>query len=318
MWFKQAQLFQLTDSFRYTPITLVEKLDELAFEECLPSMPYGAGWVSPVDEEGAPLVQSMNGYMMICLQIEEKILPPIVVRQELLKKIKQIENSENRKVGQKEKYALQDEIRTTLLPRAFSKLTRVYAYIDTKCHRLILGTANAKKTEQFLSAFKKTFGDQIDAFQIKKLSAIMTSWLKNQNHLSAFSIEKSCVLQDANHESRVIRCKEQDLFASSIQSLIKDGCEIKQLALNWQDRIDFVLLDDLSLQSIKFSDEIIEQIKEMEAGTKQQQFNADFLIMTETFNSLFKDLLDSFAEQSIKAGKIDAGNVVPMIQRIGS
>lgn len=312
MWFKQAQLFQLTDAFRYTPITLVEKLNELAFEECLPSMPYGAGWVSPIDEDGAPLIQSMNGYMMVCLQIEEKILPPIVVRQELVKKIKKIEESENRKVGQKEKYALQDEIRSTLLPRAFSKLTKVYAYIDTKNHWLILGTANTKKTEQFLSAFKKTFGDNIDTFQIKKLSAIMTSWLKHQNHSSSFSIEKSCVLQDANHESRVIRCKEQDLFASSIQSLIKDGCEIKQLALNWQDRIDFVLLDTLSLQSIKFKDEIIEQVKEMEAGTKQQQFNADFLIMTETFNGLFKDLFDSFVEQPARA---DKGNVVSMIQR---
>ena len=291
MWFKQAQLFQLTDAFRYTPITLVEKLDELAFEDCLPFMPYGAGWVSPVDEEGAPLVQAMNGYMMICLQIEEKILPPIVIRQELVKKIKHIEASENRKVSPKEKYTLKDEITATLLPRAFSKLTKVYAYIDTKNHWLILGTANAKKTEQFMSTFKKTFGDNIDSFQIKKLSAIMTSWLKHQNYSSSFSIEKSCVLQDANHESRVIRCKEQDLFASSIQSLIKDGCEIKQLALNWQDRIDFVLLDDLSMQSIRFQDEIIEQVKEMEAGTKQQQFNADFLIMTETLEGLFKDLM---------------------------
>lgn len=80
-------------------------------------------------------------------------MPPIVVRQKLIKKIKQIEVSENRKVGQKEKYALQDEIRATLLPRAFSKLTKVYAYIDTKNHWLILGTANTKKAEQFYICF---------------------------------------------------------------------------------------------------------------------------------------------------------------------
>ena len=303
MWFKQARLFQLTDSFHYTPITLIEKLEELLFEECLPSMPYSAGWTSPIDEEETPLVHTINGYMMICLQIEEKILPPIVIRQELAKRIKKIEISANRKVGQKEKYALQDEIRATLLLRAFSKLTKVYAYIDTKNRWFILGTANAKKTEQFLSAFKKTFSHNIYSFQIKKLSAIMTSWLKNQNYSSAFSIEKSCVLQDANHESRVIRCKEQDLFASSIQSLIKDGCEIKQLALNWQDRIDFVLLVDLSMQSIKFSDELIEQVKEIEVGTKQQQFNADFLIMTETLDGLLKDLLNSFVEQQSSKNK---------------
>ena len=46
----------------------------------------------------------------------------------------------------------------------------------------------------------------------------------------------------------------------------------------------------------RFKDEIIEQVKEMEAGTKQQQFNADFLIMTETLDGLLKDLLDSFAK----------------------
>jgi recombination associated protein RdgC len=314
MWFKQAQLFQLTKEMRYSAMDLCEKLGELEYEECLPSMPYGAGWISPVDEDGAPLVQSINGYMMICLQIEEKILPPIVVRQELAKKVKRIEESENRKVGQKEKYSLQDEIRATLMPRAFSKLSKVYAYIDTKNNWLILGTANTKKTEQFILAFKKTFGDNIDSFRINKLSVIMTSWLKHQNYSSSFSIEKSCVLQDANHESRVIRCKDQDLFASSIQSLIKDGCEIKQLALNWQDRIDFVLLDNLSMQSIKFSDEIIEQVKEMEAGTKQQQFHADFLIMTETFDGLLKDLLNSFAEQPAKSELIDKNNVVPIVK----
>jgi recombination associated protein RdgC len=316
MWFKQAQIFQLTDSIRYSPNELAEKLEELAFQDCLPSMPYGAGWVSPVDEEDAPLVQAMNGYMMICLQIEEKILPPIVVRQELAKKIKQIEISENRKVSPKEKYALKDEVTAMLMPRAFSKLTKVYAYFDIKNRWLFLGTANAKKTEQFMLAFKKSFGNNIAAFQIKKLSNLMTSWLKHQNHSSSFSIEKSCVLQDANLESRVIRCKEQDLFASSIQLLIKDGCEIKQLALNWQDRIDFVLLDNLSIQGIRFKDEIIAQAKEMEAGTKQQQFNVDFLIMTETLDGLLKDLLGSFIEKPIKSEKnrIDIDNVISMVK----
>ena len=137
----------------------------------------------------------------------------------------------------------------------------------------------------------------------------MTSWLRNQNYSSSFSIEKSCVLQDSNHQSRVIRCKEQDLLASSIQSLIKEGCEVKQLALHWQDRVDFVLLDDFSLQGIRFKDEITEQVKEMEAGTKQQQFNADFLIMTKTLDGLFKDLLDSVINPAM-----NKNNIVQMVK----
>ena len=310
MWFKQAKIFQLSSSIRFTPTSLIEKLEDFIFQNCLPSMPFASGWASPVDEEDAPLAQTMNGYTMICLQIEEKILPSIVIQAELAKKIKEIEAVENRKIGQKEKYRLKDDITAMLLPRAFSKLTKVYAYIDPKNHRLVLGTANAKKIEQFISTFKKTFGENINSLQIKKLPVIMTSWLKHQNYSSAFSIEKSCVLQDANHQSRVIRCKDQDLFAGSIQSFIKDGCEIKQLALNWHDRIDFVLVDDLSLQSIRFKEEIIAQAEEMEAGTKQQQFNADFLIMTGTLDGLIQDLLDSFSDQSSKTESMDSNNVL--------
>jgi len=48
MWFKQAQLFQLTKTMRYSPMALCEKLGELEYEECLPSMPHGAGWNLPL------------------------------------------------------------------------------------------------------------------------------------------------------------------------------------------------------------------------------------------------------------------------------
>ncbi len=314
MWFKQAQLFQLKNIKHYSLTELCEKLSELEFRECSPSIPFGAGWVSPINEEGAPLAQSVNGYIMICLRIEEKILPSVVIRHELDKKIKEIENADNRRVGQKEKYSLKDEITINLLPRAFSKFTEVYAYIDTKNHWLILDTINKKKTLFFTSAFRKVLGDNIYPFSNKLISDMMTVWLTHENYSSSFSIEKSCVLQGTNHESRIIRCKEQNLFANSIQLLIKDGCKIKQLALVWQDRINFVLLDDFTIQSIKFTDEIKAQIKDMEAGTKQQQFIADFLLMTESFAGLFKDLLHLTNDPSIEAND----HLVPMMQKFGS
>jgi len=291
MWFKQTQLFQLKEAIRYLPKDFDEKFQAYPYQECLPSMPYSSGWVSPLDEEDAPLVLGINGYMMLCLQIEEKILPAIVIRQELVKQIKKIELQENRRVGHDEKLSLKDDVVMTLLPYAFSKLTKVYAYLDTRNQWLVLATANARKVEQFLTAFKKTLGDIINPFPISQLASMMTAWAKHHNYSSSFSIGKACMMQDANQQGRVIRCKEQDLRASNIQSFIQDGCEIKQLALNWQDRIDFTLLDNFTLQAIRFGDEIIAQIKEVEAGTKLQQFNADFLIMTESFTQLFTELL---------------------------
>ena len=51
----------------------------------------------------------------------------------------------------------------------------------------------------------------------------------------------------------------------------------------------------------------------MEAGTKQQQFNADFLIMTDTFDGLLKDLSEAFTEQP---GKTNLDNVVSIAKKV--
>ncbi len=298
MWFKQAQIFQLPDSLNFSIENILDKLSQLTFRPCLPSMPFAMGWVSPIDEDEMPLARSINGYVMICLQIEEKILPAAVIRQELNDKIKQIEAAEKRKVRQKEKLNLKDEIILTLLPRAFSKLIQLYAYLDSKNHCLVLGTTNAKKTEQFLSIFKKSITEKIKGFELKKLSFTMTHWLKSQNYPSSLSIEKACLLQDPSQQSRSIRCQQQDLFASSIQALIKDGCEVKQLALSWNDHVNFVLLDNFSLQSIRFQDDVTSQAEDLEAESQQQRFDANFLIMTATLAGLLKDLMSIFIESS--------------------
>lgn len=300
MWFKQLQLFQLNGPVDLSANNLMEKLEALAFRPCLPSMEISHGWVTPLDsdDEHAPLVRSINGYIMLCWQIEEKILPATVIRQELAKKIKKIEREEDRKVRSSEKLSWKDEIKMTLLPRAFSKFTKLYAYIDTKNKRIILGTANAKKTEQFISLFKKSVCEYVASMDIDKLSPIITHWIKNRDYPPSFSIDKSCVLQDPNQQSRIIRFQQQDLFTVSIQSLIKDGCEVKQLAINWQDRVSFVLSDDFTLRSLKFQDEITAQSKEMEPETKDQQFDADFLIMTDTLSQIIDDLFAIFIKKS--------------------
>lgn len=296
MWFKQIQLFQLTSNIP-TPEQLEEQLLALAFTPCLPSFPSSMGWISPVEnshEEDAKFIRTINGNIMLCLQFEEKILPATVIRQELIDKIKEIEKSQARKVRQKEKLSLKDEITHTLLPQAFSRLSQVYAYIDTKNSWLVLGTTNASKTEQFISFFKRSVTENVHPYELKKLAPIITQWLISNPHFDAFSIEKSCMLQDPNQQNRIIRCQQQDLFAGSIQSLIKDGCEVKQLAMNWQDRINFVLADDFSLRSLQYHEELISQAKDAEAETKVQQFDADFFIMTESVNHMLKDLLGLF------------------------
>lgn len=303
MWFKQVQLFKLTDSISSSPNFLAEKLQALAFSPCLPSMPQSMGWVSPLYDENAPLVRGINGCLMFCLQIEDKILPGSVVTQALKEKIKKIEQTESRKIRQKEKLSLKDETVQILLPRAFTRLARIYAYIDTRNQWLILNSTSPAKTEMFISMFKKSVGEGIEAFEVIKPASIFTDWLKNKNYPQEFSIEKSCVLQDPEQQNRVIRAQQQDLFSAPIQTLVSEGCHAIQIALCWHDKLNFVLADDFSLRSIHLVDDDMVEIQE-EMESKEQKFDADFIMMSETYAGLFSDLLKIFTRNNAEVIKL--------------
>jgi recombination associated protein RdgC len=307
MWFKQILLFQITSPISYTPEKLCEQLEPLAFTPCLPSLPSCSGWVSPmIDDDQAPLVHAANGKLMLCLQFEEKILPATVIRQALDEKVRKIEARDDRKVRSKEKLTLKDEITMTLLPRAFTRLSRIYAYIDTVKNLLVLGTSQAAKAEQFMTIFKRSVTESVKPFDIKKPSPIMTHWLKNQSNPIEFSITKSCTLQDPQQQTRMVRCQQQDLQAPGIQTILKDGCEVKHLGLCWHDRINFTLADDFSLRGIQYEEEVIAAANEIDSETKQQQFDADFFIMTETLSGLFGDLLKVFSKSESEVKETEA------------
>lgn len=296
MWFKQVQLFQIDETIDCE--VLEAQLQSLAFHPCLPSHHYSRGFVEPVEtnQEENILARRVGDYVMLCLQLEEKILPASVIREALADKVSEIARREDRKVRGKERLALKDEVIFSLLPRAFTKKSKIYGYIDLSSKRLVLGTVAEKKAEHFVSMLRKAVGEEIYAIETEKLSPKMTHWVRHQDYPTVFSVQKAGVLQDPEQASRVIRCKAQDLFAKGIQSLLSDGCEVRQLALQWHDQVDFILSEGLLLQSVRLSDDVALQSKELELESKEQQFDADFMIMAKTFSGLFLDLLPLFTK----------------------
>ena len=297
MWFKQIQIFQLSSRFKHEASDIHHRLEPFAFQPCLPSMPSSMGWISPLEEEGGPLTRGMNGCFMITLQIEDKILPASVVNQTLKEKVKQIELNEARKVRQKEKLNYKDELIHTLLTRAFTKFTTLSAYLDVRNQWLILNSISPAKTELFISMFQKAFGECMEDSEIIKPSALLTHWLKTQDYPKEFSIGKSCVLQDPEQQNRIVRCQQQDLFTSGVQSIFKEGFDVIQMELCWQDRIRFVIADDFSLRSVTLAEEDINEMKET-YESKQERFDADLILMSESFAGMFKDLLTTFKRKN--------------------
>ena len=243
--------------------------------------------------------------MLLCLQVEERVLPAAVVNQALKEQVREIECKENRKLPHKHKLALKDEIIQTLLPKAFTKIHRVNGYIDTKQQHLIIDSTSSNRIDQFLALLKKALPEtEFRGPEITPPSKLLTSWLRDASQPANFAVDKRCVLHDPNEQGRVIRIQQQDLFASSLHALFEDNCQVERLALNWCDRIDFSLSDNFQLRSLKFHDEVLDLSDHNHAETEEQQAESDFFIMCETVGQLLDELLQIFAAKTAQISNI--------------
>lgn len=307
MWFKNILALQCAKPIDYQPEWLEKQLEECAYRPCPAKLPMSSGWVSPIQLPDAPLVHTANGVMLICLAIEEKILPSNVLRQKVGERVLELEAKQERKLRKREKDAIRDQLYHTLLPQAFSKTTRIYAYFDTRKNWLLINSVSKRMNDFFFSMLEKSLPElKLEWPDIKRLPTLMTEWLRNDSLPASFGIGKACVLQDPNQSTRMIRAQQQDLQAGPIQSLLKDGCEAVQLALTWAEQISFTLKEDFTLRSLKFHDAVLDIAKDHYSETEAQKFDADFAIMSDTLQKLLEMLMpvclkeDSKAELEVK------------------
>ena len=95
---------------------------------------------------------------MMCACREEKILPASVVSEIVAERAAEIEDEQGRSLGRKERERLRDEVIHELMPRAFSRSIRTYAYIDPRQGYLVVDVASTKKVEDLLSLLRESLG----------------------------------------------------------------------------------------------------------------------------------------------------------------
>ena len=281
MWFRNLTLFECIEKFTLSEEALSEKLSGDAFIPCTSVDPTSIGWVAPVGGDDASLVHSANGFLMIALKMQEKVVPASIVKEILDEKVEEIELRESRKVRKKEKDSLKDDIYQTLLPRAFSRTNTTYAYIDAQDGWVVVNSASSKKAEQLTVELRKALGSlKIRLPELLPMSVLMTQWIKENNYPSDLVIEDNCVLQDNHDGGGVIRCQRQNLLSEDIITLIDSGRDVVQLGLSWKDEISFVINDEFVIKSLKFLEVIQDQANDIVSESAAQKFDADFSIMT--------------------------------------
>lgn len=300
MWFKNLSIFRLTEEFALTPVELEEKLGQIAFRPCGQHEEATFGWTAPLGKTSQQLVHAANGFMMICVKKEEKVLPAAVVNEMLQEKILEAEDQQGRKLAKKERAAIKDELIFELLPRAFTFSNKTYAYIDPKGGWIVVDAASAKKAEDLLSLLRKCLGSlpAVPLNTVDKPVAIMTDWLINNQPPSDITIEDECELRSPEEEGGIIRCKRHDLSLPEIKNHLDTGKEVIKLAVSWADRLAFIIDENLAIKRLKFLDLIQEQVTDTETSSEAEQFDVDFSIMSLELANFLPRLLELFGGEN--------------------
>jgi recombination associated protein RdgC len=267
---------------------LINKIPEFPLKECGSQEEFSFGWL--------PLIRNSEQWSLAsdhCLLFragnEEKVLPSAVVREELEAKVAEIELIEGRKVGRKEQSDMKEELVFTLRPKAFSKRTDIWAYIDLKAKILVLNSTNASMTEQLFKHLQTTLG----SFPMTPLqaqvspSSLMTDWLVKNEVPASLETGDECEIQDASEDKATIRFKSLEPLSEDVTRHLQQGMAVKNLALRWSDKLSFVLHDDLTLRKIKFDDALKEAAFNDSQGGGLSDMDANFSLMSLTMREFF-------------------------------
>jgi recombination associated protein RdgC len=303
MWFKNLAVLRFTEPFTLTPEELEQRLDQRRFRHCGSLEPVSAGWTAPLGKESFPLVHDTGGYLMVCLQKEEKILPASVINEVVAGRVEEIEEAQGRPVRRKERDGIRDEVLQDLLPRAFSHSRRTYGYIDPKGGWLIVDSASAKKTDEFVSVLRQVVGSlPVVPLAVKERpGAILTQWLTEEGPPAGVTLESECELRSPEEDGGIVRCRRHDLGAPEIQNHLEAGKEVIKLAFTWNDRLSLVLDEALSIKRLRFLDVVQEEAADVETDNPAERFDVDFSIMSLELSAFLPALLEMFGGENLQA-----------------
>jgi len=302
MFFKNLQVYRFTRPLEQDEKALERNLEEFKFKACGSQDVSKLGWVFPMGKIGGMYTHTANKQILICLKKEEKMLPAGVIKDQLNERVEAIEVEQGRALKKKEKDALKEDIVMQLLPRAFSRMSQTFAWIDPESDMLYVDASSARKAEELISLLRKTLGSlPVVPIQLKnQADVVMTDWLVEGNIPANFKLEDEAELCSALEGGGIIRCKQQDLLSDEIKNHLASDKFVTKLALNWADSISFMIGEEFAVKRVKFADVLQEQNEDIEKDDFAARFDADFALMTGEIKQLIPAIIDAFGgEQSL-------------------
>jgi recombination associated protein RdgC len=292
MWFRNLQIFRLTAEWAYSADALSAVLHKGLFQSCGATDRVARGWVPPRGNEGE-LVFSVERQQLIALGVEQKLLPTSVVRQYAQAKLTEIEAAQGYKPGRKQSREVMDQLEAELLPRAFVKRGLTYVWIDPVNRWLLVDASSSTRADEVMEQLKLSLGElpvTLIKTQLAPATA-MTQWLAVGEAPGSFTIDRDCELRAMVEERAAVRYVRHNLDSDEVRSHIAGGKSATRLALTWNDRVSFVLTEQLQIKRLVFLD-LLKEDAERQGENADDLFAANFILMCGELAQLLGHLLE--------------------------
>ncbi|MCL5254719.1 MAG: recombination-associated protein RdgC [Gammaproteobacteria bacterium] len=291
MWFKNLRVYQFTQPFTWAE-DAEKQLEERRFSPCARHEPMSFGWVSPLNDEEAPLVLQVGQHLLLCARKEEKVMPASAVQIELDAVREAYLQEHARPMPRKELQATKEDVVQRLLPQALSRHSVIWLMIDLEAQRVLVDASSASRAEEVTALLRSCLGSLPIRPWGPENSAefFFTDWLKSKQSPPPFELGTDAELRGQGEEESVVKLKDHDLTSDEISLHLEHNKLCLQLGLNWGERISFMLTHDYAIKRIRFLDVIKDARDADETETRAEQLDADFAIMSQEFQQLLNQL----------------------------
>jgi recombination associated protein RdgC len=296
MFFRNLTLFRFPENLPRSLKKLPSALDEHRLRPCGPMELATRGFVSPFGRDSEELTHQIGAFILTAIGGEDRLLPSVVVNEELATRVAKIAEKEGRRIGAKERKRLKDEVISELLPRAFIRPSRLSAYLDAEQGWLVIDTASRKAAEEGVDQFRAAMGrfPAVPAAPEESPRAVMTDWLIHGKLPPGLTLADECELRDPAEAGAVVRCRRQDLESDEVREHLKSGKQVFQLGLVFDERIGFVLGEDLVVRKLRFLDGVLDELDEDAAESAKAELDARFALMSLELRRLLDKLHEWF------------------------
>lgn len=280
--FKNLQVYTLPVSWSINPWDLADKL------AAHPLLPVNAasmssqGWIEPIPGRG--LVVSSGMTHLISLGFEERSLPNAAVKKVLRERLAALEQQQGFPPGKRQARDLLESVVDELRPNALVVDGSVRALIDVGVSRIIIDTPSAKTAEDLLAVLRADLGElpAIPLSVKQQPDHHMTLWLQTGEWPEGLEVLDECDLASPNDAKSTVRYSRHSLEGAELRSLIAGGKRCERLAMEWRERISFVLTSKLAFKRVARTS----IADDKEVRDDEEQVDADLIMLIDDTRKL--------------------------------